>query len=158
LLSTMSLTPREPTVEPSVPRYLYLSPTVFTGTSLPPGIIFASKNSTIQSHWVADIEAGKHTIHVASSPTGWTNNNIGSAWLEQVFDRYTKSKARRKYRLLIVDGHGSHLTEDFLEYCQQNRIIVAILPPHSTQTLQPLDVVCFKSLSSYYSSELDNHL
>lgn len=63
-----------------------------------------------------------------------------------------------KYRLLIVDGHGSHLTQDFLEYCHQNRIIVAILPPHSTQTLQPLDVVCFKPLSSYYSSELDNHL
>ena len=128
------------------------------GTALPPGIIFASKNSTIQSHWVADIEAGKHQIHVASSPTGWTNNEIGLAWLEQVFDRYTKPKARRKYRLLIVDGHGSHLTQNFLEYCYQNRIILAVLPPHSTQTLQPLDVVCFKPLSSNYSSEVDNYL
>jgi hypothetical protein len=128
------------------------------GTALPPGIIFASKNSTIQSRWVADIEPGKHLVHVASSPTGWTNNDLGLAWLEQVFDRYTKEKARRKYRLLIVDGHGSHLTKEFLEYCHQNRIIVAILPPHSTQTLQPLDVVCFKPLSSSYSNELDNHL
>jgi len=128
------------------------------GTALPPGIIFASKNSTIQSRWVADIEPGKHSVHVASSPTGWTNNDLGLAWLEQVFDRYTKEKARRKYRLLIVDGHGSHLTKEFLEYCYQNRIIVAVLPPHSTQTLQPLDVVCFKPLSSYYSNELDNHL
>jgi hypothetical protein len=40
------------------------------GTALPPGIIFASKNSTIQSQWVADIEAGIHSIHVASSPSG----------------------------------------------------------------------------------------
>jgi hypothetical protein len=40
------------------------------GTALPPGIIFASKNSTIQTHWVADIQAGTHPIHVASSPTG----------------------------------------------------------------------------------------
>jgi hypothetical protein len=87
------------------------------GTTLPPSIIFPSKNSTIQSHWVADIETGKHTIHVASSPSGWTNNDIGLAWLEQVFDRYTKPKARLKYRLLIVDGHGSHLTQEFLEYC-----------------------------------------
>ena len=128
------------------------------GTALPPGIIFASKNSTIQSHWVADIEAGKHQIHVASSPTGWTNNDIGLAWLEQVFDRYTKPKARLKYRLLIVDGHGSHLTQPFIEYCHQKRIILAVLPPHSTQTLQPLDVVCFKPLSSHYASELDDHL
>ena len=128
------------------------------GTALPPGIIFASKNSTIQSHWVADIEAGTHPIHVASSPTGWTNNDIGLAWLEQVFNRYTKPKARRSYRLLIVDGHGSHLTQDFIDYCDQNRIILAVLPPHSTQTLQPLDVVCFKPLSSAYASELDDYL
>jgi hypothetical protein len=128
------------------------------GTALPPGIIFASKNSTIQSRWVADIEAGKHAIHVASSPSGWTNNDIGLAWLEQVFDRYTKPKARLRYRLLIVDGHGSHLTQEFIEYCHLKRIILAVLPPHSTQTLQPLDVVCFKPLSSNYSCELDNHL
>jgi hypothetical protein len=54
---------------------------------------------------------------VSSSPSGWTNNKIGLAWLEQVFDRCTKSKARRKYRLLILDGHGSHLTMDFINYC-----------------------------------------
>ncbi|KAF1933347.1 putative pogo transposable element [Didymella exigua CBS 183.55] len=128
------------------------------GTALPPGIIFASKNSTIQSRWVADIHPGKHSVHVASSPSGWTNNEIGLAWLEQVFDRYTKPKARLKYRLLIVNGHGSHLTQSFIEYCHQKRIILAVLPPHSTQTLQPLDVVCFKPLSSNYASELDNYL
>jgi hypothetical protein len=75
-----------------------------------------------------------------------------------VFDRYTKPKARRKYCLLIVDGYGSHLTQDFIEYCYYNWIVLAVLPPYSTQTLQPLDVVCFKPLSSNYTSELDNHL
>ena len=128
------------------------------GTALPPGIIFASKNSTIRARWVAEIDPETHPIHVTSSPTGWTNNEIGLAWLTQVFDRYTKRKALQKYRLLIVDGHGSHLTRDFLEYCHQNRIIVAILPPHSTQTLQPLDVVCFKPLSLYYTEELSKYL
>ena len=29
------------------------------GTAVPLGIIFASKNSTIQSRWVSDIQAGK---------------------------------------------------------------------------------------------------
>jgi hypothetical protein len=33
-----------------------------------------------------------------------------------------------------------------------------VLPPHSTQNLQPLDVVCFKPLSSNYNPELDDHL
>lgn len=128
------------------------------GTALPPGVIFESKNSTIRAKWVAEIDPETYPIHVTSSPTGWTNDSIGLAWLTQVFDRYTKRKALQKYRLLIVDGHGSHLTRDFLEYCHRNRIIVAILPPHSTQTLQPLDVVCFKPLSTNYSNELSNHI
>jgi hypothetical protein len=75
-----------------------------------------------------------------------------------VFQRATKEKAKRDYRLLIVDGHGSHLTMDFLNYCDSHRIILVILPPHSTHTLQPLDVVMFKPLSSAYSKELSNHL
>jgi hypothetical protein len=33
-----------------------------------------------------------------------------------------------------------------------------ILPPHSSHTLQPLDVVLFKPLSQAYSNELTNHL
>lgn len=32
-----------------------------------------------------------------------------------------------------------------------------VFPPHSTHTLQPLDVVMFKPLSSSYSDELTNH-
>jgi hypothetical protein len=128
------------------------------GSALPPGLIYQSTNSGIQSSWVEDIKAGKHSVQVSSSPSGWTNNDIGLAWLEQVFDRYTKAKARRSYRLLILDGHGSHVTMDFIDYCDQNRILLAILPPHSTHTLQPLDVVLFKPLSSAYSAELTTYL
>jgi hypothetical protein len=35
------------------------------------------------------------------------------------------------------------------------KILVAQFPPHATHTLQPLDVVVFKSLSSAYSRELE---
>jgi hypothetical protein len=71
-----------------------------------------------------------------------------------VFDQATKAKARSSYRLLILDGHGSHLTMDFIEYCDQNKILLAIYPPHSTHTLQPLDVALFKPLSTAYSNEI----
>jgi hypothetical protein len=128
------------------------------GSALPPGLLYESANSTIQSSWVEEIKPGVHSVLVSSLPSGWTNNEIGLAWLEQVFDRYTKSKARRKYRLLILDGHGSHLTMDFINYCNQNKILLAIFPPHSTHTLQPLDVVMYKPLSTAYSKELTTHL
>jgi hypothetical protein len=64
------------------------------GSVLPPALIYSSANCTLQASWVAQINAGKHGVFVSSSPTGWTNNDIGLAWLEQVFNRETKQKAR----------------------------------------------------------------
>lgn len=127
------------------------------GSALPPGLIYQAAGKAVQSSWVQSIDPRKHSVHFTTSPSGWTNDDVGLAWLEQVFDRYTKKKARRKYRLLIVDGHGSHLTMDFIRYCDDNKILLAIFPPHSTHTLQPLDVVCFKPLSSNYTNELTQH-
>jgi hypothetical protein len=43
----------------------------------------------------------------------------------------------------------------FINYCDQNRILLAILPPHSTHRLQSLDVGLFESLAEYYSQEID---
>jgi hypothetical protein len=47
---------------------------------------------------------------------------------------------------------------EFIDYCDCHRILLIILPPHSTHTLQPLDVVLFKPLSQAYSNMLTNHL
>jgi hypothetical protein len=47
---------------------------------------------------------------------------------------------------------------DFIEYCYEHRILLAVLPPHSTHTLQPLDVEMFGPLSSAYLTELGNYL
>jgi hypothetical protein len=44
----------------------------------------------------------------ANSPTRWSNNSLGLAWLEQVFHRHTAEKAQRRWRLLIHDGHASY--------------------------------------------------
>jgi hypothetical protein len=56
----------------------------------------------------------------------------------------------------ILDGHGSPLTDNFLHYCLTRKIYVAVFSPHSTHTLQPLDVVCFKPLANAYSQKLAN--
>jgi hypothetical protein len=95
---------------------------------------------------------------MATSLTGWNNNDIGLAWLEQVFDRVTREKARTNWRLLILDGHSSHVTQQFINYCDSNKILLAVFPPHSTHTLQPLDVGMFGPLATAHSTELSRHL
>jgi hypothetical protein len=65
------------------------------GSSLPPSLIYAAAKGAIQSSWVEDIKAGEHKVFVSSSPTDWSNDDVGLAWLEQVFDRYTKQRSGR---------------------------------------------------------------
>jgi hypothetical protein len=70
------------------------------GSTLPPSLIYQSAAGSIQSSWVIDVKPGLHSAHVTSSPSGWTNNDIGLAWLGQVFNRYTKKKAGRACMLM----------------------------------------------------------
>ena len=128
------------------------------GTTLPPSLIFQADSPNIQSTWVSDVDKKKHSVYTTVSPSGWSNDDAGLGWLEQVFNPATKAKARRSWRLLIMDGHGSHLTIDFLTLCAEQRILVLIFPPHSTQSLQPLDVCCFSPLATYYTQALTRHL
>jgi hypothetical protein len=46
----------------------------------------------------------------------------------------------------------------FIDYATTNRIILAVLPPHSTHRLQPLDVGLFSPLATYYSQAIDKLL
>ena len=58
--------------------------------------------------------------------------------------------------MLFLDGHGSHLSMRFLDWCQEHKILIACYPPHSTHRLQPLDISCFAPSSTYYSQDLDD--
>jgi hypothetical protein len=90
-----------------------------SGNSLPPALVYQG-SSGLQLGWVDGVEVGKHQVFFSNSPTRWSNNDIGLAWLEQVFERSTKKKVRRNYQLLILDGHGSHITPDFIDFCNGN--------------------------------------
>ncbi|PNS20972.1 Cell wall biosynthesis/cell cycle regulator smi1 [Sphaceloma murrayae] len=125
------------------------------GTALPPLLIYDSTSGSIQDSWVQDFNSNEHDAWFTSSPNGWTSDEIGFKWLEALFEKHTQDKARRDWRLLFVDGHGSHVTLKFLEWAQQHKLLVAVYPPHSTHTLQPLDVGCLAPLATYYSQLLE---
>jgi hypothetical protein len=92
---------------------------------------------------------------IATSPNGWTNNELGLEWLKH-FDRCTNTRSVGRYRLLILDGHESHHSLDFEKYCQANKIVTLCMPPHSSHLLQPLDVECFSLLKKAYGQEIEH--
>jgi hypothetical protein len=116
-----------------------------TGWVLPPCVIFKGK-VFIESWFDGLPEDWRFEV----SPNGWTSDEIGLRWLEKLFIPTTSSRTKGGYRLLILDGHGSHLTPRFDEICEENKIILICMPPHSSHLLQPLDIGCFAVLKRVY--------
>lgn len=124
-------------------------------TYLPPALIYKGESYDLQDSWLEDFAEGEEAFF-ATSENGWTTDDLGLQWLSRVFEPCTKAKGSRGRRLLLVDGHSSHVNMKFLEYADAHRIIVQILPPHTTHRLQPLDVSLFAPLSTKYTQELNN--
>jgi hypothetical protein len=66
------------------------------GQALRPSLIYQSDSGNIQDTWLESLDVSDD-IAVAASQSGWTNIDIGLAWLKEVFDCNTKAKARRAW-------------------------------------------------------------
>jgi hypothetical protein len=127
------------------------------GTTLPPGLIYKADLGDLQDTWLVAFDPKEHNCYFTSSSTGWTNEKLGLSWVKDLFDPATRRKSRfgLEYRLLLVDGHNSHVNMKFLDWCDEQKILVAVYPPHSTHRLQPLDVSLFSPLGLAYTQELN---
>lgn len=118
-----------------------------TGWSLDPMIIFEGKVH-ISSWYEGSLLP--ITWRIGVSDNGWTTDELTFEWLREVFEPQTRNRTVGRYRLLILDGHGSHLTPAFNKFCTEHRILTECMPPHSSHYLQPLDVSCFAMLKRVY--------
>jgi len=60
--------------------------------------------------------------------------------------------------MLILDGYDSHLTYQFIQYCELNKIIILQLPAHSTHFLQSFDIVIFQQWKHWHAETIDRHI
>jgi hypothetical protein len=117
------------------------------GHTIPPLIILKGKEH--QATWYQELLLPTDW-KIAMSPNGWTNDLIGLCWLKTIFEPFSKQYSKGAKRLLILDGHSSHLTAEFDLFCKENAIICLCMPPHSSHLLQPLDVGLFGPLKRAY--------
>ena len=78
-----------------------------------------------------------------ASTKGWTSNGNRSAMAENSL-RPLHLYLARNPRLLIVDGHCSHLTVSFVEYCMNHSTVVA----RNILTLNSIWLSVFKYFSA----------
>ena len=125
---------------------------LLTGRYLGSWTIFKAKQ--LQVSWTAKLrEIGEPDWYVNCSDNGWTNNILGLLYLTDHFQPQTKTtKGKKGHRILIVDGHDSHMTLPVLKFCLENKIFLLCLPPHTTHNLQPCDVGVFGPCGTHYSN------
>jgi hypothetical protein len=122
------------------------------GGSIVPFIIL--KGDKVLGSWIPP-SALELDWYFAASIKGWTNNDRGFEWLTKVFDPLTREKVEGRTRLLICDGHDSHISVKFVAHCIENDICLFLLLPHSSHLLQPLDVGVFNPLKIAVTADLD---
>jgi hypothetical protein len=124
------------------------------GWALPSYIIFKAK-AYIQEGWFDTLP---DDWRLDISDNGWTTDKIGIKWLTKLFIPITNARTTGHYRMLVLDGHGSHLTPQFDQICTENHIIPVCMPPHSSHLLQPLDVSCFAVLKRQYGQLVEQRM
>ena len=90
-----------------------------------------------------------------TSENGWTSNNIGLSWLKELFLVESAVDDPLQTRILLLDGHGSHIPTDFMYECEINNVKLFYLPAHLSHVTQPLDISIFGPIKHQYRNEID---
>ena len=98
---------------------------------------------------------GPATTRYQVSSNGWMEVATFIDWFEMVFLEHTKSIEGPK--LLIFDGHVSHMSLEVVKMAIDNNVSIVCLPPHSTHILQPLDVAVFGPMKRAWASILEKY-
>jgi hypothetical protein len=121
------------------------------GFCIPPFLIVQGVNHL--ASWYTECGLPPSWV-IKTTPNGWTDNDTALEWIKH-FDKHTKARRQGVYRIVVLDGHESHLSAQFEEFCKDNSIITLCLPAHSSHLTQPLDVGCFSVLKRLYGRELE---
>jgi hypothetical protein len=124
------------------------------GEDVPPFLIVQGVNHL--ANWYSETDL-PHDWVIKTTNNGWTNNKTGLEWLKH-FEKHTASRIKGLYRMLVLDGHESHESIEFQDYCKSHNIITLGLPPHSSHITQPLDIGCFSVLKRMYGRQIEGFI
>lgn len=115
------------------------------GALIAPLFIFQGNNLWTTWKGTNDLPGTMYAV----SEKGYMTSEIFSSF----FFKFCETVKERPL-LLILDGHTTHLSVDVLSHAVRENITILKLPPHTTETLQPLDKACFKPFKDQWNHEL----
>jgi hypothetical protein len=84
---------------------------------------------------------------MAMQPKAWMTGHLFKSWIRHFVKNvkdYGLDISPSRRHLLILDGHGSHVTVDVVKTARSVGLDLLTLPSHTSHAMQPLDVSCFK--------------
>jgi hypothetical protein len=94
-------------------------------------------------------------VFLASQENAFMTTHLLELWARQVFfPAVAQRRAEFEYTgraVLLLDGLGSHHTDEFLQTCAGQDIDVLFLVPHSSDQTQPLDILTFALMKRHFS-------
>lgn len=115
---------------------------ISAGGDVIPMIIIAGK-VMLEKHFENSLHSD--TL-LAVSESGYSNDVLGLRLLHH-FHCFTEAKKKGVWRILVFDGHGPYLSDDFLLFACEKKILSLSFPAH---LLQPLDVGVFQPFKHWH--------
>jgi hypothetical protein len=101
-------------------------------------------------------------VFLAFQENAFMTTHLFELWVrEMFFPAVAQRRAEVGYTeraLLLLDGLGSHHTDEFLQTCAGQDIDVLFLVPHSSDQTQPLDVLTFALMKRHFSGSRSSRL
>ena len=110
-----------------------------SGELLPPYVIYKAEH--IWNTWA---EGGPPGTRYNRSDSGWMTQSNFEEWFENIVVIWARRKPGKK--VVIGDNLSSHISMNVLSLCKKYNIDFVLLPPHSTDKCQPLDVSFFRPI------------
>ncbi|KAG7666264.1 uncharacterized protein J8A68_000195 [[Candida] subhashii] len=85
---------------------------------------------------------------------GWSSTTKACWWLNNIFLEQTKPADPDQWRLLVLDGHASHTSNDFVCLAKKHKVYPLYIPAHSSHLTQPLDLVVFAKVKKYFKKDV----
>ena len=124
------------------------------GDFLPVQVIYKGKSSRCHPRFEFPPE-----WHITHSPKHWSTELTMVQYVDHIIVPYVE-KVRESHSddtpaLVIMDNFKGQITESFLSLLDSHNIHVCLLPPNTTDRLQPMDISVNKAVKDYLRRQFD---
>ena len=96
---------------------------------------------------------------VSVTKNGWSNSDVFYLYMTKHFQKYFQGAFAGDENILVLyDGYKSHISPGIIEWARQRRVMLFVLPAHTSDILQPIEVGCFGALEQSYNSQCQNFI